>query len=397
MHFIHVIMMLYSLDRRRLLPIRKWVPDVDELLARPDEYLCCHEVEIGPWFRLYTFCAGSAVFAFLGLMAVTLMLTEWPKPYGPAGALAFLVIGPVCARLLWRPFRGGSCTLDAEGVHFCRRSMEVFLPWEVFNASGNPIYDEERERLYQPLNGSRLDDIELRQGGELVATGVAASASHARLLSKGVIVLKSYYAVAPLELGYCLLSIGRTLCHEGQPDSAKPPAPALTGQRLNNGWLLVDLPNMVFPGACCSCLEPSTDQKLFRVDASSMQFWIPFCKECARASQWKYWRVLGKYALLFTLATTLLAALLGLVLDLNGWSPPGDFVMTTLLTLCALVLGGFLCCLPAHFLALAASLPVRMRGYDPGAGNVMLGIRNPEYVELFAADLAEPEVEVMEE
>ncbi len=137
MHFVHLILMLYRLDRRRLLPIRKWIPDVDELLARPDEYLSRFELEIGPWFRLYTFCTGLALFAFLGLMAVTLMLTEWPQPYGLAGTLAFLVIGPIGAKLLWRPFRGGSCILNAEGVHFSRRSMEVFLPWEVLNAQGS--------------------------------------------------------------------------------------------------------------------------------------------------------------------------------------------------------------------------------------------------------------------
>ncbi len=146
--------------------------------------------------------------------------------------------------------------------------------------------------------------------------------------------MKSYYAVAPLELGYCLLSIGRTLCHDFPADVATPAAPAQTGQRLKDGWFLIDLPNMVFPKVCCSCLEPTTDQQLFRVDSSSMQFWFPHCRNCTGASRWKYWRVLGKYALLFTLATTLLAALIGLVLDLNGWGPPGDFVMTVLLTLC---------------------------------------------------------------
>jgi hypothetical protein len=397
MHFAHVILMLYKLDRRLLLPIRRWIPHLDELIARPEEYLAGNEVEIGPWFRLYTFCTGFALFAFLGLMGVTLMLTEWPKPFGLAGALALLGLGPVGAGLLWRPFRGGSCTMDADGVHFCRHSKVLFLPWEVFHAAGNPIYDEERERLYLPLDSSLLNEIELWHGGKLMASGVDASASHAKVLAKGVIVLKICYAAAPLELGECLLSVGRRLNRHAPTYSAMPAAPSRTVQRLNKGWLQVNLPSMVFPGACCSCLRPTTDQRLFGVDSSSMQFWIPHCEKCAWASRWKYWRLLGKYASLFTLATTLVAALIGLVLDLNGWSPPGQNMMMVLLTLCALVLGSFLCCIPAHFLALAASQPVRLSRYDPAAGTVLLRIRNPEYAELFAGDQAAPEFEILDE
>jgi hypothetical protein len=249
------------------------------------------------------------------------------------------------------------------------------------------MYDVERELLYLPLDRSKLDQIELWRGDELVGAGVDAKVSHGRVLPAGTLVLKVCYAVSPGELGDCLIAIARAL--DTDPDSSLADvlaARARRVQRQDNGWLLVDLPSMIFPKQCCHCLQATSNYRMFRVDASTMSFWIPHCQTCVRANSWRYWRLLVGYAVVLTLALTFVAGLIGLILDLSGWSLPGQFMFTFILILCTVVLGGFVCCLPAHFIAMATTQPVRLRRYDPRAATVLIRIRNPECARIFAGE-----------
>jgi hypothetical protein len=214
-----VFLFFFWLDDRSRRPLRQLVPELDELLSRPADVLSYRDIHIGPWRRIGSFVGlallGLLVSVFLGMWFTFCLLAPllraapdlfWQGILGFGGAI-FIVI-------LWlslRALRGGHCTLRLEGVYLRYRRTEVFCPWALFNAPGEPFIH--KKNLYQiemPIDMAAVPRVQARMKEAFVAEGWLVKTVQFRF--RGIrAVLRPLYQISPQELAWLLLHLGAEL------------------------------------------------------------------------------------------------------------------------------------------------------------------------------------------
>jgi hypothetical protein len=214
-----IFLFFFWLDDRSRRPLRQVVPELDELLSRPADVLGYREIHIGPWRRVGSFVGlallGLLVSLFLGMWFTFCLLAPFLRAAPDLfwqGIFAFG--GTIFLVILWlsmRALSGGHCTLRPEGVYLRHRRTEVFCPWALFNAPGEPIVN--KQSLYQiemPIDLSAVRQVQARVKDAVVAEGSFVKTVQFRI--RGIrAILRPLYQISPQELAWLLLHLGSEL------------------------------------------------------------------------------------------------------------------------------------------------------------------------------------------
>lgn len=249
--------------------------------------------------------------------------------------------------------------LDGEGVRFIYRNCEISCPWSLFAAQGEPIHDG--MFLVLPTSADAIDDVELRQHGQVLQSGSGVQWDAFTFLGDTQLKLRNTLQLAPPTLGMLLqeLAFATTQVQTvvatapvGTPATTRPPvsaleAPAHWTKDLNLGVVengrTITLPvtRLQFPPACCCCDKPTGEQArigargryFFFRTRSFLDFNIPCCRKCRLRETIKAWA-----GGLIGLGVVLVGAF-AIVVAIMG-PPAGDWSFHLLLT-------GLLALLPA--------------------------------------------------
>jgi hypothetical protein len=419
-----LVRIILSLDRLSQKPLRRAVPDLDHLLADPADYFRYQEVTIGPW-RRWAGGIGLGILLWLGLMAISgiILGLTGGNPAGPVGqfryAVLVIVLPPVCLLLGMYWMRGGSCVLNAAGARLLHGGIEVFCPWSLFSAPGQPIIHpiDGRNQFELPVTAAAVPLVEARGHDLIIAQGMAIKTRQLHFRSPQEVSLRSLYRVKPDELAWLLLQLGRSLgCstsalkewpaqghYQGHVQSYQPAedlavgqiAPALPAVREKDGWITVSLTRLGFPPWCCNCGAPTTSTQAFRAftpflrlgrflnieGAEHVWVHVPVCKACQDGTRRRYRKAFWRTFLLVVgigagggfLAGTLLALV------------HGDPKLFPLIPGVFSFLAGSASLFFAWFLAIWAagkgSAPVQVQRYLPDKGTASLRFRRTEYAE----------------
>jgi hypothetical protein len=409
----HLIVLLVEfvrwLDGRLLKPLRRAVPDLDQLLADPRGTLAGQPVTIGP-ARKYASSVflGLLLALFLGsqVFVVFIVLAGPGKLFGNRHAgllvllalfLAVLLVGMVW--LVVHVRRGGEVVLREDGVELRYRRSAVFCPWALFNAPGQPFLTRP-ELMLLPVAPEAVPFVEVRDDGSVRATGRQVKTKQLRFKSATEASLHAFYEVYPAELGTLLLRLGRVLGTTLPAVSATPPlepataAPVEAGPAVMDadGWITARLTRLVFPPFCCDC-GAATDQvqefrgyvRLLRLGrfltfdgGEFAALVVPVCRACRRDNSWRHMKAslvgigLGVavpllIGLVLHLATGRAVPLFPLLLGVGLGLPVG------------VVIGGLV--------GQRLAAPVKLERYSPSRGTIALRFRWPAYGERLVAFL----------
>jgi hypothetical protein len=395
------------LDRLAVKPLRKVVPNLEELSGEPGKALAGAEVHIGPSRRY----ASALVLGSLGAVAgwaasvpLLVALNPFGRGWPPWAGVAVLLAGGLgiwlaSVLLMLRLFRGGTAVLRADGVEFRYRKKVVWCPWALFDTPGAP-FRPGRDRVLLPVAEEAVPFVEARRDEAVLARGVEVRTRQLRFKSAGQAVLKALYEVDVEELGAFLLGLGRRL-RRPVPDSPAGPSevPAETAfagppAQDGEGWITVRLTRLVLPPFCCHCGTHTTSREAVTGYASvlrvgrlldvqgepSVAIPVPVCPACRRANRRVWRRAFGRRLA----AGLLVPLLLGLVASL-AFRHPGPLGLALPLAVLGAVLGGWSGVRAARRL----TAPAQVR-YSPREGAVALRFREPRYAEAVLALLQDP-------
>ena len=225
---VHGLLWLDNLTQESL---RRVVPHVDDMLVDPADYFKHQEVTIPPWRRFVrgTFLGLSLLFMpmiVIYLLAINfdIIAVDGPRRQ-PVAALpdwlrfVLLVIVPIAFSALGTYLtRGATCILSASGVRLVRGAKEVFCPWSLFAAPGQPAVQaaDGRNRIELPVVPAAIKLVEVRKHDVVLSHGFDVKTNLLSFRSAHVMVLENLYRVRQAELADLLLTLGRLL---GKPSN----------------------------------------------------------------------------------------------------------------------------------------------------------------------------------
>jgi hypothetical protein len=210
------------LDRTSQKPLRKVVPDLDQLIADPAGTLAAGPITIGPATRQGTALFGGCLVALLvhcaGMIGFLAYIDNHPiapaaKPVvlWPIIELAILVAVPVGSYMLLRRFfRGGQLVLAMSGVRLVYRDSVVFCPWILFCVAGSARKLPGNSAAL-PVAAAAVPEVTQHRGEDTVAFGSAVNTRQIRFISDQEAVLTGLYQAHIRECGDLLLRLGRVL------------------------------------------------------------------------------------------------------------------------------------------------------------------------------------------
>jgi hypothetical protein len=366
--------------------LRGFLPDLDDLLESPAEYLGVGPVVIGPR-RMYGL---AAVFGLAGgaiLAAYFLGQHDTERLALGAGLLVGAAIW--FGWSLWA--RGDSLILHREGLEVRRHNLSVWCPWALFNTDGvahSPEVDSPFVGITLPVVADIVPFIELRREESVIAHGAQVRTKRFVIAGRNELILLGRHEVQSKDIGDLLLHIGRALGH--QLPRGAPPREAYQAEADEirdpepSGWITARATRLRFPRVCSGCGEPSTEVMRFEawsrggaamglmVPAASHEvaFDVPVCAACQAEVRSRQQRG----AVRGLLAGSLLGPLALLLGEwLGGWGN-GLSTFAALGIASAGALVGFMI-----GSALAFRPPVQVGGYSATSGTVRLRFRNPDY------------------
>jgi hypothetical protein len=378
-------------------PLRRALPDLDDLLEDPHAYLSEAPLAIGPR-RMYRL---AALFAVPGL-ACLLSCVLQGKADGERIALG---IGLLLGSSLWLGWslwlRGHELVLYPEGLEVNYRGSTVWAPWALFHASGQvfvPQSDAPRAGLILPINPAAVPYVELRRGGLVQASGLEAAGPQWRFTGLGEVCLPARYEIDARDLGELLAWLGGRLGRDlpgGTPPVDEKAARVVADDADPAGWFTVPLTRFRLPTCCCGCGGPRdavlraqvtvwSDRVLGFVSGNrrTVEIGVPVCEACREALARRQ-RTGGVVGLLAgTVLGTTVGGLIGAWLGEGRQMP---LYLGALMGLCAATLIG-----STAGLMLSRRLPVRFRRYNPNRGTVSVRFDNPEIAAGVLARLREP-------
>jgi hypothetical protein len=378
-------------------PLRRFLPDLDDLLYDPRAYLGAGPVLIGPR-RMYGL---TALFALPGLA----LLASWIWAGRTDGERLALGVALLLGAAVWLGWslllRGHELALLPDGIEVRYRGSVVWAPWALFNADGSPVVppsDSPRLGLTLPIAPEAVPFVELRRDDSVVACGAQVQAPQWRFTPFNEVVLPARYEVQADELGELILQLGGRLGRQlprttPPPEAHRPAEPEDVGPDAE-GWLTVPLTRLSLPAYCCDCDQPTGETMPWpvagrwtwllgplRPDRHAQPLHLPLCSACRERTRRRLARGgglgLGLGAVLGVGTVVLLKEML------PGLLPPLGVPVGLLLLIfaLALVVGaqlGFILGLVAGTVLIGNEV-VQVRSHSPAAGTVRLRFRNPDY------------------
>jgi hypothetical protein len=395
---------LASLDKLSQKTLREIVPDLEELLTDPADYLNDQEITIHPWRRWASAVSSGLIIGFGVLSCLSVLASMLLQPNNRPGQFLFLLFLLCFAALVFVvPFTfilirialpRSRCILGRHGVRFVRGATEVICPWGLFSAAGQPVVDpiRNRNRMRLPIAPSAIDQVEARTNDAVVAQGLDVKTRQFRISRYHEAIIESCYQLDPHELGWLLLQLG---CALGLPPEGAPALSTAESNSMNltpvravekGGWLRVGLTRLAFPAECCDCgVSTSAKQRLRAVnglDRVHVDVSVPVCELCQENYRRRYRKAFWKFTLAYEVFAACGGFALGTWLALRERVPdmfPSVAIVLAILTpLCAPCFLWFFRNWPNRW----ASPPVRIGAYNPQRGTVALRFRRPEYGEL---------------
>lgn len=368
---------IQAIDRRLQKPLRSVVPDLGRLKAEPLEYLRQAPVVVGPRRRR---ALAWAIGLIIGGVAVLLLFVATHKrkkafalkPGQVAGYIgAFAAVTFVAHRFSLYALRGGTMVLRPQGVELTQDDASLFLPWDLFYASG-AIFEADQKNVVLPINAS----IPVAIGSDDDGTPVRAIAideleSPLVECEEGQLALKDLYEVRLPELGGLIYLIGQRIGAAANPHGGPPvaPLPPLAVAE-DKGWLRIHLTQLPLPPICAGCGDATTEtlELPIALNRRSLTLAVPLCPACQSRR--------SKAANIAMLVGAVVGAALGAAL---GWVVMGnrkdDFWMIVTVLL-ALAIG-----IPMMLICRIAfrdnATPVTCKDYRPDRGTVKMKFRDP--------------------
>jgi hypothetical protein len=370
--------------------LRNFLPDLDDLLERPAEYLGVGPVVFGPR-RMYGL---ALLFALPGVAFILAYV------FGKHDAERIaLGIGMLMGSAVWLGWslwaRGHALVLQRDGVEVKHHDLTVWCPWALFNAPGEPHVpdvDSPFTGLIQPVAADAVPFIELRRAESVIAHGGQVRAPQFVLAGDDRVVLPGRYEVAARDLGDLLLHLGRVL-GAGLPRGA-PPREAYQVEREDvpepdpSGWITVRPTRLQFPPTCCSCGTETSDvlrleswtrgSLLMRIFVPSagheVTVAVPVCEACQTELRARQTRG--------AVRGLLVGSLFGpLVLLLGGWVGGWGNALSGLAAIGVGAAGALIGFGIGNTFTFRP--PVRVGSYSPTQGTVRIRFENPEYAAAF--------------
>jgi hypothetical protein len=408
----HLVILLVHfvlwLDTKFQKPLRRALPNYDQLLLDPRQTLAEGDVVLGPMKR-YASAAGLG--ALLGLASwiviFALVIDDIRRANlptllvgGVAGA-GLILLSLAWIWLLLTLLRGGTLVLRTEGVEFRHRRIAVVCPWSVFNVAGQP-FAPKADHVLLPIHPAAVPFIEAFVGGQPVSQGKQVKTKPFTVRSPTQAVLHALYLAPITEAGGLLLRLGRTI-GERLPDgsraedalsaaAARPGPPIIIAP---NGWVTIHLTRVVFPPFCCDCGRRTEQVQEFRgytawLRTSStvlletnpyVRVAVPVCGSCQlenRLGQSRaMWRGMG-IAALTGLVPCLLIALV--------WRQPGFLVLGFGVAFLTALIGGAI----GSTRGRNQHRPVEVQRYSARDGTVALRFQRREFAEAVMEVMDEP-------
>jgi hypothetical protein len=380
-------------DRRSLRPLDKLVSNLSELRAQPAVVLAQGDITIGPVRRWGSGIALGLLLAvgLLGFMLLLFFAANGRPPWVGRGRLAvvlplaFLIGVPLFSVLfmLYR-LKGARMVLRSGGVELHDRGTTVICPWALFSAQGVP-FQPSKDRVLLPINAAAVQFVEAHRDDRLLAQGGRIRTRALRFKTANLAEMRSLYEVEIPELANLLLHLGRLLAAplpSATPDhlapAAEPLAAAPTLVQQADGWLKASLVHLTFPPYCCDCGRYTPERKEYQGYRGSLEagdcakLQVPVCTTCQEDST-QSWRK----ALVIGLAIGLLSGFLlgALICVLAG--DPRMLVMAIPLSVLGILFGAAI----GNGVGKSLASPVRLRGYAPEEGTMLLLFRNPAYAD----------------
>jgi hypothetical protein len=380
-------------DRRSLRPLDKLVTNLSELRAHPAAALAEADITIGPVRRWGSGIALGLLLAvvLLGAMLVLFLAANGRAPWAGPGRLA--VVLPL-AFLLGVPFfsvlfvlyrlKGARMVLRTNGVELQDRGTTIVCPWALFSAQGVP-FQPAKDRVLLPINPAAVQFVEAHRDDRLLAQGGRIRTRALRFKTANLAEMRSLYEVEIPELANLLLHLGRllaaplpTVTPDHLAPAAEPLETAPTLVRQADGWLKASLVHLTFPPYCCDCGAATSERKEYQGYRGSLEAGdcakveVPVCTSCQENAA-QTWRK----ALIAGLVIGLLS---GFVLGALICVLTGDRRML-LMAIPLSVLGILFGAAIGNSAGKALASPVRLRGYAPEEGTMLLMFRNPDYAD----------------
>jgi hypothetical protein len=314
--------------------------------------------------------------------------------------------------------RGGFCVLNAAGVRLIRGSIEVFCPWSLFSAPGQPFIHAlpGRNRLELPVSAASVPLVEARRDDLAIAQGIAVKAHQLYFRSSREVILRNLYQVKPDDMAWLLLHLGHSLGLSG-PAPKDLPAQARHGNveeyqfaensaledgefsppaiRDKDGWITVSVTRLVLPRWCCHCGTPTTSTQAFRAftpllrlgrfsimeGAEHVYIQIPVCKACQSDLKRRYRKTYWKTFLTVLGVGAGGGFLVGTLIALVNGDPRLFPTAPIFLSFAGCFVSLFFAWFLSRWAAGRVSAPVELQRYLPEKGTVALRFRRPEYAE----------------
>jgi hypothetical protein len=375
--------------------LARFVPDLDELLYDPAEYLKAAPLTFGPR-RMWGL---AALFLLAGL---AFLLSVWYTGDNRSmGERLALGVGLSLGGMVWLGWslmmHGHQLVLHPEGVEVKYRDTAVWCPWALFNTDGDPYVpqsDSPMLGMALPINPEAVPFIELRRNEAPMAHGVQVKASQLVFASREAVVLPARYEVEARELGDLLLRLGRRLGRKLPSGTPTPEAMGVDQMELEtptltpSGWFTAPLTRLRFPPHCCHCGQPTTETMDFHGDPGGFWFFtnlfassvrpltlpVPMCVPCQEWVDMRRQRIASGGTAVAALIGLAIALALSLQDDVNGATLRFAY---GLFGVCA---GGIVGFLIGAAIA-RRSDPVRLRRFSPSRGTVSIHFANAAYAE----------------
>ncbi len=280
-----------------------------------------------------------------------------------------------------------------KGVTFQGKRYQVFCPWALFSAPGEPFFRPGipvPETVILPIAPEYVSLIEIREDGNYIGHDRLRRARHLFTLTKSnQMSITGWYQANLAEVGALLLKLGQAMPAAGNQVAARAlhespiDSMPVAVQPRSNGWVTVNLTHLKFPEACCRCTKPTS--KIVTSDLSPRWSWIwgalthlhtslelplPVCENC-QANHRKE----------LQLGATI-GAIAGLTIFGGGSLLCGaDAVSAWLLLAVGLFIGGM------YGWQIAERPPLSVTQYSLRKGTVTLRFRNRGYTEIFLRHL----------
>ena len=389
-------------DRRSLKPLNKVLPNLSELRPagrrvgrgrrhhRTGAALGqCHRP--GAPARLHPAAPGRAPAPGAGGF-----LVGRPLPRGALILLwAYLIAAPLLSVLfLLHRLKGAGLVLRSGAVEIHDRGSTIVCPWALFGAPGIPLQSA-KDRVLLPVEPTAIPFVEVQRDDRLLAQGgrirTAPCTSRRRTSPR----CAALYQVELPEVAMLLLELGRQLAaplprtrpdHLAPLEVVEPLEMAPTLVRQADGWLKASLVHLTFPPYCCDCgiattgaqgvsgsahghrrkqRQLSGERRLRQAGGSGVPF-LPGGGGADRA------KALSAGIGVGLLGGFVMAALICLLVG-DSW--------LLLLALPLGILGILFGAVIGTSIGKSLASPVRLRGYAPEEGTLLLLFRNADYAD----------------